>query len=172
MPVKITIQPIYAKPKNHPAEDMKAVLSDLERYMKRDAANVLLKDMRATVRNWDGPPNFVAEYSEPYNGARMQLWVHPSGRNTLKWSRVSMGTGPRQIIPKRGGTMVFPKDYKPKTTARGSYGGPGVKYGPIQFRRIIQRHAIEPREFSLKIKDKRESQFERDINKLIAKRIQ
>jgi hypothetical protein len=162
----IIAKPIFAKPKDFPVNKLKNIRRDLERYLRFDAGPMLIGDLNKTVANWRGKPTFVQKYSEPRGN--MQLDVFPTGKNTLKWKRVSEGTGPRIITAKPGKMMVFPRNYTPKTTPRGRYGGPGRKSGPIQ-KALTVMHEIEPRKFTIIIKEKREDQIERDINKILFK---
>lgn len=157
--------PIYANPKTFPASQLSKLDKKLTRYMRDQIGPKIKRDMEATTVNWRGAPVFVCKYSEPYN-TRKQVDIFPTGRNTLKWMRVSEGTGPRIISAKPGSMMVFPKEYMPKTTPGGRYGGPGRKYGPIVKAKTV-RHSIAPRHFTLKIKEKREKEFIAGVNKIV-----
>lgn len=159
--------PIYANPKNFPVNKFRRLERKLKSYLLTDAGPMLKKDMEATTQNWRGAPVFVVKYSEPY-GTRMQIDIYPTGRNTLKWKRVSEGTGPRIISAKPGKVMIFPQNYDPKTTPAGRYGGPGRKYGPIQYRKAVY-HSTAPRKFTVKIKEKREKKIVSDVNRIVYK---
>lgn len=165
---RITVEPILPKKKNYPQARFNLFYGRLERYIKRDVKRLLIRDFDATVQGWEHKPNFVGEYKEPY-GTQLQLHVHPQGQHTKQWQRVSDGTGPRDIVSGRG-VMHFqhggPGSYRPKTTPGGRYGGPGTKSGPWRHTRIVRGHRIEPRKFSEKIKEKREKEIQRDIEKI------
>ena len=162
-PVKIFIDGIFpTNVEELPHRKMQKALDNLERYLKRDASRMLLGDMRDTVENWSGPPQFIAVYSEPY-GTRMQLDVKPVGRNTLKWMWVSEGTPPRVITARTPKGMRFRPGYSPKTTPGGQYGGTGMRSGPWKRAMAVGPHSIEPRKFSVRIVDKRERQLRAEI---------
>lgn len=163
MPSTVITVNISDSSKN-PAKQLEAIEKGLTKYLKQDASKMLLNDYDDTVSNWEGPPDFRAEYSEHGSNLNKTLVVGPKGRNTVKWQRVSDGTGPRVIYAKR--MMIFPRNYLPKTTPSGKYGGPGKKYGPMQYRKSVY-HSTAPREFSVKIKKKRESEIIKDIEHVV-----
>ena len=165
---KVIAVPITPSAQSMPGRKGKRMLGKIEKYLKKDAGPLLVRDMEKTVAGWRGKPSFVFVYSELF-GTQMQIKVFPKGRHTLKWKRISQGTGPRVITAKNpGGLMVFPQDYIPKTTASGRYGGPGRKYGPTVRKRSVV-HEIEPREFSAIIVDNREPKLVSDITKIVRK---
>lgn len=163
----VSVIPINSTPRNHPADKMKKVWLTLERHLKTEVAPMLIQDMEATVKNWKTKPNMVADISYPY-GTRLQLTVQPKGRGTLNWQRISSGTGPRSISAKTPRGMAFRTGYTPKTTAKGSYGGPGSRHGPWRRKVMkVNNHRIEPREFSKKIMKRRERFIIRDVKVLV-----
>lgn len=130
---------------------------------------MLVNDFKKTTTGWRTAPTFIAKYSEPYGGARKQVYVYPTGRGKLRWIWIHEGTGPREITPKTNRyPMRFPRHYLPKTTAKGRYGGPGRKYGPVVLAWSVT-HSIEPRKFSILIKDKREDKIRSDAIKVVQK---
>lgn len=166
MPKFTTIAtPIYANPKDFPASAMKKLKTRLKTYFTKDIGPQVKRDMEATVQNWRGKPIFVLEYSEPW-GAHMQVRIFPKGPNTLKWQRVSEGTGPRIIRAKSQRGMRFPRDYDPKTTPGGKYGGPGRKHGDIVVAQAVY-HQTTARKFTEYIKKKREKQFVDGVQEIV-----
>lgn len=129
-------------------------IKELKKFLKGEGSRTLVTDMEGTVRRWDHKPQIVSDYSEPRGN--MQVHIHPKGRGTENWQRISGGTGPRTIHA-RSIPMTFPRKYRPKTTPAGIWTGPGQRYGEIVRTYIVRRHTIEAREFSKKIKAKREA---------------
>ena len=164
--------PITSK-NNYIAREAKNTVKDLKNFLKGEASRTLKSDLEATTQNWKEKPTMVAEYSEPY-GVDMQVYAHPKGNMLLNWQRISQGTGGnsgRTIVSSKG-MMVFQRDYTPKTTPGGSYGGPGTKSGDTIRARVVgtkKPHRIEPREFSKKIKEKREDEFVRKLDAIVKK---
>jgi hypothetical protein len=159
---KIAIEPVW--PTELSVRKLKKMNKKLERYLTRNIGPKLIKDMEKTTKNWRRAPSFAQVFSTPFGN--MQLIVKPVGRYTLKWKRISEGTGPRIINAKPGKMMVFRNKYSPKTTPAGRYGGPGRKFGPIVHRQSVY-HSIEPRKFSKLIVERRENQILIDVNKVV-----
>lgn len=160
------IEAVNATPKNFPMNRLIKLTPALKRYLERDAKKVLVGDMEETVKNWKTKPKMVGEVSNPY-GTRLQLTVQPKGRGSTNWKRISNGTGPRTIKAKTPKGMTFPRNYDPKTTPGGSYGGPGRRYGPIVRNRQSVYHTIAPRHFASKIMKKREKKIIADVNTIV-----
>lgn len=162
-----TVIPILPNPKDYPANILKKVRKKVKNYLTKDAAPMLIRDLKDTVQGWSTPPTFVSKYSEPH-GTRLQIDVFPTGSGALNWKRVSVGTGPRQIRAKSPRGMRFQRDYTPKTTAGGRYGGPGIKHGAWTTAFTVT-HSIEPRNFTILIKDKREDKLHDDLERIVHK---
>lgn len=101
----------------------------------------------------------VAEWSEE-NKPQFSYWVQVEVPNFIKvgvtargpkakiLKIVSKGTPKRTIVPKKpGGVLVFRTDYKPKTTPRGTYKGPGKATGEKVFVKKVTKHKIRARRF-------------------------
>lgn len=161
----IIIEPINANPKNFPANRINKLINRLERHLTNDVGPMLRNDFKKTVQNWKAPPTFEQTVKRPY-GTRLQLEIFPKGRGTLKWKRVSLGTGPRIIRAKTPRGMRFQRNYTPKTTPSGRYGGPGKKHGPW-VKAFKVKHTIKPRLFATKIKNNRERKIVRDIQGIV-----
>lgn len=171
MAVKIKFEPVpfNLKTLKHPTDKAEKLLKELEHYMKGELSRELIGKMEDTVEGWQHKPTFISVYSEPYNRANMQIVVKPSGKYTLQWIRVHEGTGPRGWTSQN--TMVFPREYTPKTPfpTTGVYGGPGTKFGPIIRTHTIQSHRIEPRKFSKFIVEKYKEKFQLEVSKIFAR---
>ena len=166
----IQIQAILPKNKdNLPPGKFEKILRALEKHMRGPLAKELIHEYEKTTAGWRRHPSFVAEYSEPYNGARRMLWVKPFGRHKTKWSWVSIGTRTRSIISKKG-PMHYQKDFTPKTTPSGNYGGPGTKTGAwVHPGYTTGPHKIEPRKFSVLIKKNKGAKIEKDLIQVVRK---
>jgi hypothetical protein len=171
MAVKIKFDPVpyNLKSLKYPTDKADKLLKELEKYMKGELSRELIGRMEDTTEGWQHKPKFVSVYSEPRNKANMQILVKPTGRHTLQWVRVSEGTGPRGWTSQN--TMVFPRDYTPKTPVptSGFYGGPGLKSGDIVHTRTIQSHRIEPRKFSKFIADSYKSKFQFEVREIFVR---
>jgi len=76
-----------------------------------------------------------------------------------------------KIVSKKG-MMRWQENYSPKTTAGGQYGGSGARSGAWHQSMVVgtkKLHRIEPREFSKKIKDKREKELQNKVQHIVAK---
>lgn len=167
--LNIKLQLILPDKDKLPGAKFEKVLSKLEKYMKGELSRELKTEFTRTTTGWKRYPSFVAVYSEPYAGARMMLWVKPFGRNKTKWSWISMGTRLRSIESKKG-PMHYQKDFTPKTTPSGNYGGPGVKSGVwVHPGYTTGPHKIEPRRFSVLIKKNKEAKIQKDIIQIVRK---
>jgi len=164
--IKITVD--LGDKNKSPVKRLKQFDKDLTRYLEKDLSNDLKKDYGETVKNWSGPPEFRSIYRELQT--KKVLTVGPHGRGRKKWGWVSDGTPRRTITAKRpNGMMRFPRNYTPKTTPGGSYGGPGLKHGPIVLAKRVS-HQINARKFSEKIKEKQEPKIKQKLERM-AKRI-
>jgi hypothetical protein len=163
----ILIEPVNASPKDFPINTLRKVSRNLRGYLEKDLSRMLLKDMNATTEGWQEAPTMVAEVTAPF-GTRLQLVVFPKGRGTLKWKRISEGTGPRTIRAKTPRGMRFRRDHDPKTTASGKYGGSGRYSGPWVTAFEVT-HRIEPRKFSVLIMKRREKKIRKDVQKIVHK---
>ena len=161
--------PITSK-NNYIAREAKNTIKDLRNFLKGDASRKLKSDYEDTIQGWNDKPQIATDYREIY-GVDMSLHVHPSGRGTLHWQWISQGTGGEtgRTITSSKGVMVFKRDYTPKTTPEGQYGGPGLKSGDTVRTRVVHNHKIEPREFSKKILAKREKEFVLKMDAIVKK---
>lgn len=163
MPVNIKIEPIYPKEKNFPLSKLDKLEKALSNWLRVDVAKELQDEFEKTVAGWRRRPQFPSTFK---SGRGLSVHVGPKGKNTLKWQRISGGTGPRTIVPRDpSAVMSFPADYAPKTQPGGPFGGPGTKSGTIIRTKVVGRvtpHRIKPREFSKHIAT---PQFERKLNR-------
>lgn len=172
--LNIQLQAIIPDIKNLPDQKFERALKSLEVYMKGELARELKGEFQKTVTGWRRYPSFVAEFTKPYSGARLMVWVKPYGRGKTKWSWISMGTGPREIVSGKG-LMHFQVDYAPKTTPSGNYGGLGTKSGNwVHNKRVVgkvKKHKIEPRRFSVLIRKNKEAKIQRDLIQIVRKAV-
>lgn len=166
MPSQKIIIPILPNP-NFPKNVGDGLLRDLEVWLKGRAARTLTTAFMDTVDGWEHKPSFPADYSEPF-GTQMEIYVHPQGAGMTNWQRVSDGTGPRQIVSRKG-IMHYQTEYSPHTKPGGSYGGPGSRGGEWRHSRTIKNHRIEPREFSKEIAKKYGARLVAEAEAMIAK---
>ena len=168
--LKIRLEAILPKDRNYPESSFDKLMANLEAYMVGPLDRSLTKEFNKTVEGWHHRPNFISAFSRPYNGANLQLWIHPQGSGTTQWSRVSLGTGPRQIHSDT--VMTFPAEYDPRTRPGGPYGGPGRKYGKVIRTHSVgvkKPHRVTPRLFSKRILDKEGRGIESDMRKIADK---
>lgn len=151
MPVKVFFKPIYIKDKQYPVSVLDKVSKELTKYLKTDLGPQISGEYKKQVTGWSTPPSFPVKFSAPYNGARLQIDVGPKGKGTTNWTRVNRGTRTRRIRSRGRGPMIFPREYDPKTTPEGKYGGPGRRHGEIVRTHLVREHSIAPREFEKKI---------------------
>lgn len=155
---KMVLQPIWPNPKDFPVGKLKALDRELTRVMRDKIGPLIKGDFEDTVQGWSSPPQFISKYSEPF-GTQKQVEVYPAGRGTLQWSRVSEGTPAHIIAARRRPTLAYQKDFVPKTKPGGPYGGPGRKSGPWVTPKAVLHPGIEPRKFSVVIKNDREDEI-------------
>lgn len=157
--IGIKLEAILPKDKNYTMTQFDRLMGDLSKYMQGPLARKMKGEFNKTVQGWTQKPTFVAIFTKPYNGARLQLWIKPTGRGTTNWSRISIGTGPRQIVSHKG-PMTFNTEYDPKTTPFGDWNGSGRRYGPVVYNRMVvgtvKPHRIRPRKFSEWVKQRNE----------------
>ena len=168
--IRMRIEAILPKERTYPQSRFNQLIDELEGYMQGPLQRTLTRKFDETTQGWRHRPDFSSEFSRPYNGNGLQLWVRPKGPYTTQWSRVSLGTGPREI--RSDSLMVFQPDYDPKTRPGGHYGGPGRKSGPVIRTHVvgtIKPHRIEPRKFSEQIKHEEEKRIISDVQALALK---
>lgn len=167
--LSMSVIPIEAHPRNHPADKLIKLWPALEKHMKYKVKPMLVKDMENTTKNWKTKPKMEATISYPY-GTRLQLTVEPKGRGSTNWKRISAGTRVRTIRAKTPRGMSFRTGYSPKTTPGGRYGGSGKRYGPWRRKVMtVRRHRIRPRQFSIKILKRREKTIRNGFNDVVRK---
>lgn len=171
--LSIKIQAILPS-KNYTQKQFNNVIDGLRTYMKGPLTRRMKLEFGKTIKNWNHAPSFIVAYSEPYGGARLQLWTKPAGRYSLNWSRVSLGTKER-VITSTKGLMTFNVGYDAKTQPGGQYGGTGRRFGEVKFGfRSVgnkKRHRIRPRKFSEQIKKTVEKDIQNDVQKIAQKAI-
>jgi hypothetical protein len=172
--IGIKLEAILPKDKNYTLTQFNNMINGLEKYMRGPLSSKMTGEFKKTTQGWKHTPNFVAIFTKPYNGARLQLWVKPTGRGTTNWSRISVGTGPR-VINSSKGPMTFNVNYDPKTQPGGKWGGSGRRYGQVIYNKMsvgnITPHRIRPREFSKYIKDKNEKGIVSQMQVIVRKAI-
>lgn len=154
------------KTKN-PAKILQKLDQEISDYLKHDLSKALVQEFEKTTSGWNKPPEFRDVYQETDVQGRKTLTVSPYGRNKTKWQWVSDGTRRRTIMAKNpNGMMKFPRNYVPKTTASGYWGGAGLRYGPTVLAKRVS-HQIEARKFSEKIKNVQEPIIKIELDQLV-----
>ena len=126
----------------------------------------LVKEFGKVVQNWENKPRFAArKYT---NQGAIEVAVYPTGKNKAIWRYVSEGTRPHTIRPKNAKALRFvwggPGSYKPKTTTKPSWGGPGtVSGGEVVYRQEVHHPGTEARNFEKYIADQYRARFRKEI---------
>ena len=151
----------------NPAKVLRKLDKELSKYLESNLGPDLVKEYQKTTTGWNSPPDFKNIYKETSVQGNKVLTVGPYGRGKTKWQWVSDGTRRRVIMAKNpNGMMKFPRNYIPKTTASGYWGGPGLRYGPtVLAKRVV--HQIEARKFSEKIKNAQEPIIKIEVDRLV-----
>ena len=83
-------------------------------------------------------------------------YMYPVGPGAQAWEWVSRGVEGRYISVRKQSTFrgigsykphLSLQRYKPYTAPGGFYGGPGIRYGPVGYRRVVWWPGIRPRNF-------------------------
>ena len=137
--------------------DWKAVERELVTSM-RQVAKIIDSDFQDTIASWNTQPEFKTE--ETVKPVVIREFVYTENE-IYGW--VSGGTGSFReggseypIVAKNADTLAYPSLFSPKTSPGwvGSQGG--GKSGPMVFPKAVMHPGIEPRNFPLAIKEKRE----------------
>lgn len=151
----------------NPVKVLQKLDKELSQYMRDDLAKDLVQEFKKTTSTWREPPEFRSTYRETDVQGRKVLTVGPYGRGKTKWQWVSDGTRRRTIMAKNpNGMMKFPRNYIPKTTASGYWGGSGLRFGPTVLAKRVS-HQIEARKFSEKIKNVQEPIIKIELDQLV-----
>lgn len=155
-------------PKKQLGDRFQQVQDELKTYLRTVGAATLIKELNKTTDGWSTKPVFVPKVTTPYN-SYIRLSVEPTGKGKSNWIRLNYGTGPRTITSGKG-LMHFQVGYKPKTTARGQWGGPGSRHGRMVWnRRQVHGHRIEPRNFVDHVLRNKEIELKLGIDNIIRK---
>lgn len=155
---------IVTIPKETPLKKFQKIRENVKKKLAGPINRKIVEQYDSTVVGWTKKPKFVGTVTEP----RGEIWltVKPTGPGTLNWARVDQGTGPRSIVSSKG-PMIFPRFYMPRTWANGSWGNTPQRFGPIVKTYKVQRHRIQPREFSKKILARLEGQIQSELERAI-----
>jgi hypothetical protein len=121
---------------------------EIDREFDKEVKPRLTGYCERIVSPWTGDkPTFKARKSSTARYIAINIWP-VGGKGADKWRWASEGTPMRTIVPRKpGGVLVFRADYKPRTTASGTYRGPGRATGDLVFTKRVKRHRIKPRNF-------------------------
>lgn len=134
--------------------------------MNTEERKALLKMFNNIVANWDHQPKSIATMGE--KGGDFVLSVRVTGKEANKWRWVSRGTkGPYKIRAKRARTLLFRKNYDPRTKPGYVFGLPAVSSGPWRAPVEVTHPGIEPRLFEEEISERFAPEFRRRIENTI-----
>lgn len=127
--------------------DLTSILPALK-VQARECAGELQTLEEHIIADWKNKPTFKIQETE--SDMKVIYEIIPTGQ-TLQWRAVSRGTAGKTFGPKTAPALRFPYQgkgvsYMPKTTAT-SFGGPGVKLGPIRSFKQVNWPGIAPRHF-------------------------
>lgn len=138
----------------------------------RSSAEDVKKMEEEIVGNWKDKPTFSVQETEADMVVTYELVPVGPSDGILKWRAVSRGAEGKTFGPKTAQALVFPyqgkgQSYIPKTT-RSTWGGPGVKVGPISRFKKVDWPGIEPRQFEETVMGKYKPTFVSKINAALA----
>lgn len=126
----------------------------INKGMINEVAPLLEASMQKRVATWKEPPQFKALHFVTAKGIRLKMI--PLGPGAQKWKWVSWGVKGRWRSVKKTSTFRGYKGYRPalrlrryapRTFPGGFFSGPGLKYGPVAYRRRVWWPGITPRYF-------------------------
>ena len=124
-------------------------------------------DFRATVRTWDGKPDFELKVSVAFvrrGNARMDIGPIGDEEAVENWLRQQEGTKPHVIRPKQASRLIFSGTYRAKTTPRVLGSGPGGSSGPLVVAREVRHPGTEAREWIETAVEKWQEPFVDEMN--------
>lgn len=128
--------------------------AEIKKELEGPIASLLTTSLSKYTTNWKVPPKLQVVSVSTAKG--ITLGVVPIGPGALNWRRVSFGVAGHLIqVRKRSTFRRFKKyrpglrlqRYRPATTPGGRWGGAGVKFGPVAYRRAVWWPGIFPRNF-------------------------
>lgn len=142
-------------------EAKKEVGEQLKRFIQSSIAPGIKKELEDIVANWKHKPTFVPVTK--VTSDEIALYFEAAGPNAKYWTWTSEGTKPHIITAKRAPFLVFRRNYKPKTTTKPTWGGPGTSSCDFVKTFSVKHPGTAPREFEQFIMNKNKTRIARAI---------
>jgi hypothetical protein len=129
--------------------DYKALLKAAEAALQEGGRSII-SDFRGATATWEHKPEFVIRgpFLERRGGdSVLYIRVQPNTHIDI-FTYVDRGTQPHFIFPRRKPSLVYQKDFTPKTETGSLYSRSGGKSGPWTRRRAVAHPGIEARKFT------------------------
>lgn len=136
----------------------------IEKALKEQVAQALIKSHNLVVADWKNKPEFQTRIS--VRPDKISMTVFPAGPNAGIYELVDQGTEPHIIRPVKARFLVFRTGYQSKTLARPArtVSGGGKATGDVVRAKLVHHPGSEGRFFSKQIAEDIQPDFKRIID--------
>jgi len=161
--VKVLIRQVRGRKK---APNWRGIVDEVGKDVDAIVKPKLKRRFEEVVADWKHRPKFGLR--KRINRKEIAVFVFPQGEHKKIWEYVSRGTRKHEIKPKGNYPLRFMwggvGSYKPKTRAKGKFGGPGIVVGgELTFRMSVNHPGSEGRLFEETIGEDETPEFRRVV---------